>query len=509
MWALALLLVGAGCPEGQYPALALYGSSLGLVEEHDPLLAGAPLELIQLYPIQNASTATAAALLHARGELSCGEKIEVSRAELRSPVDRSPLDEPLHQPLLAPLRGTTNEGAHQEARIARIYDMATFKSPLSARLPIRLSPPQLINVPGGSALSIALESDAFGTTDRAFGPIIRLNYVATATDAPPYRPLIEPYLLLSPSTSVRLMLDEDGDTLQLGARIAASRPGFGAIDRRFELPEGAPYDPGDVTGRLLVAHSLAAGLPAVSLGFSLLSGNPGCTLLCNQNDQPIPGDQAFLARFLARSDASVAAADRRLNVYTLALYAAAFGSVIIPTARRGLFSRYEIFEDLAVIGEGVLIGLTTPLTLETRFGRARPISFRPGNSVGREGRDANGAPFVAVRTAAASSAATAAITLLFVEEAGPGWVVPAILGLGTLTTLVGYSEADAGRVYPSDIPLAVINGFLSGAGAVLWHRIFWRGWPGDTSRGDLPLRLRGLDLRFANDVAIVTATGEL
>lgn len=511
MFALALLLVGAGCPLGQHPALAAYGpqSSLGIVEAGDPLLLGEARGLVRLYPIENASTATSAAALHAAGALSCASLIEVAYAELRSPVDRSPLDEPLRQPLLAPFKGNTNEGADQEARIARIYDMATFKSPRSARLPMRLSPPQTVNVPGGSALSIALESDAFGTTDRAFGPIIRLNSTATATDAPPYQPLVEPYLLLSPSTSVRLMLDEDQDTLPLGARIFGSRAGFGAIDRTLELPVGDPYDPGDVTGRLLVAHSLGAGLPSLSIGFSLLSGNPGCTVLCDQNDQPIPGDQAFLARFLARSDASVAAADRRLNIYTLALYAAAFGSVVIPTARRGVFSRYEILEDLAVIGEGVLIGLTTPLTLETRFGRARPISFRPNNTVGREGRDANGAPFVAVRTAAASSASSAAITLLFVEEAGPGWVVPAILGLGALTTMVGYSEVDAGRVYPSDIPLGVINGFLSGAGVVLWHRIFWRGWPGDTSRGDLPLRLRGLDLRFANDVAIVTATGEL
>jgi hypothetical protein len=247
----------------------------------------------------------------------------------------------------------------------------------------------------------------------------------------------------------------------------------------------------------------------LSLGFSLLSSNPGCNVLCNRDDQPVPGDRAYLARFLARSDRQVQDADDRLNIFTLALFGAAFGSALLPTGRRGVLSRFEIIEDLAVIGEGVLVGLTTPLTLETRLGRARPISFRPNNTVGREGRDANGAPFVAVRTAAASSASTAAITLLFVEEAGPGWVVPAILGLGTLTTLVGYAEVDAGRVFPSDIPLAVVNGFLSGAGVVLWHRIFWRGWPGDTSRGDLPLRLRGLDLRFANDVAIVTATGEL
>src|SRR5262245_60352191 len=208
---LALLLsVAASCPSDQ---LTVFENRLAIVPPGSPLLDRAlpPDAMITLYPVANASTATAAAILAKTGEILCEGPIQISRNSFRSPVDGSSLDEPLRQPVLAPFKGVTNEGADQEARIARIYDMATFKSVEDARLPVRRSPPQVVNVPGGAALSFTLEADAFGTTDRAFGPILRLNFVATATDAPAYRPAVTPYLLLSPSTSVRLMLDEDED----------------------------------------------------------------------------------------------------------------------------------------------------------------------------------------------------------------------------------------------------------------------------------------------------------
>jgi hypothetical protein len=50
---------------------------------------------------------------------------------------------------------------------------------------------------------------------------------------------------------------------------------------------------------------------------------------------------------------------------------------------------------------------------------------------------------------------------------------------------------------------------LSGAGTVLWHSIFWRGWPGDTERGDLPLRLRGVNVGFLEGGASVGIAGAI
>lgn len=508
MWALALLLA-ATCPKVQHPALTAFSADgqvrLAIVPEGAPLLSGTAGASVELLPIENARTATLAAILEQSGELACGATIAVSRADLRSPVDLDPLDAPLHEVVLAPHRGVMSEGAAQEARLARIFDLATFKSADAARLPLHLEDARVVRVPGGSALSLAIEGGAFGVVDRVFGPVVRLNEAATSTT--PIDPA--PSFLFSPSTAARIELDDREGSLRAGDRVQASSSRYGAIDRALVASPHAPYDPGDVAGRFFVAHGLALGLPSLSLGFSMLTQQPECNVLCNPRDQPIPGDRAFLARFLARDDASIARASARLNTSELLLIAGAFTSVLLPTARRGVISRLEILEDVLIIGEGVLVGLTTPVTLQTRFGRARPLIFRPNAPQGNAGRDAVGAPFVAVRTSAASAASTAAITLLFVEEAGPGWVVPAILGFGALTTYVAYSELDAGRAFPSDIPLAVINGFTAGAGVVLWNRIFWRGWPGDTSRGDLPLRLRGIDLRFANDVAIATLSGEL
>ncbi len=508
MWALALLLV-ATCPKVQHPALTAFaddaGAHLAIVPEGSPLLEGSLEGTVSLYPVTNAATATLAAILDTSGELVCSASISVSIEKLRSPVDFDPVDAPLHEVVLAPHRGVMSAGADREARMGRIYDLATFKSPDSARLPLHLTEPRVVSVAGGAALSLAIEGGAFGVVDRVFGPVVRLNEAATSTT-----PIeLPPSIFFSPSTVARMELDDREGTLAAGDRVRASRPGYGAIDRPLLASKYAPYDSGDVAGRFFLAHGLALGLPSASLGFSLLTSEPGCEVLCNPRDQPFPGDRAFLARFLARDDASIARASARLNTAELLLIAGAFTSVLLPTARRGFLSRLEILEDAMVIGEGVLVGLTTPMTLQTRFGRARPLIFRPKAPEGNKGRDAVGAPFVAVRTSAAAAASTSAITLLFVEEAGPGWVVPAILGFAALTTYVAYSELDAGRAFPSDIPLAVINGFTAGAGVVLWNRIFWRGWPGDTSRGDLPLRLRGIDLRFANDVAIATLSGEL
>src|SRR5205823_6505306 len=161
--------------------------------------------------------------------------------------------------------------------------------------------------------------------------------------------------------------------------------------------------------------------------------------------------------------------------------------------RRGLVSRAEVIEDAMIIGEGMLVGLSTPLWLQRRIGRARPHLFHPELGKDLTGRDAVGAPLVALNTTVVFSGFSAATTLLLLEDAGSGFIFPASLILGSMASLTAYWEVHAGVVFPSDVPLAIIEGLLSGAGTVLWHQIFWRGWPGDNERGDLPLRLRGID----------------
>jgi hypothetical protein len=101
---------------------------------------------------------------------------------------------------------------------------------------------------------------------------------------------------------------------------------------------------------------------------------------------------------------------------------------------------------------------------------------------------------MALNTTVVLSAYSAATTLMILEESGSGWIFPTSVALGGMALLTTYWEVHAGEAFPSDVPLAVVEGLLSGAGTVLWHHIFWRTWPGDTDRGDLPLRLRSVDV---------------
>lgn len=86
----------------------------------------------------------------------------------------------------------------------------------------------------------------------------------------------------------------------------------------------------------------------------------------------------------------------------------------------------------------------------------------------------------------------AAATLFLLEDAGPGWIVPVSVLLCGLTAGVAYLEVHAGAVFPSDIPVGVVSGLAAGAATVFWHQIFWKGWPVDPERGELPLRLRAI-----------------
>jgi hypothetical protein len=283
--------------------------------------------------------------------------------------------------------------------------------------------------------------------------------------------------------------------------------GYGGLDRPVAAYAGSPPRPGDVLGRFFVAHGLAAGLPLFSIGLSLLNTNPSCITFCAANNQPFPGDRAYLDRLLARSAEDIHLSDVTFRTLEISTISMAFLSTLIPTARRGLISRFEVIEDAMIVGEGMLIGLSTPLWLQRRIGRARPVSFHPEIAQGLHGGDAVGAPLMALNTTVVWSAFSSATTLLILEEAGPFWTFSSALALGALAGACTYWEVHAGAVFPSDIPLAIIDGLLSGAGAVLWNQIFWRGWPGDTARGDLPLRLRGLGIGLTPTGAGLMARG--
>jgi hypothetical protein len=447
-------------------------------------------------PIREVKTATEAAIRARAHAIACAKSATIAWADLRSPIDGKPLDAPIREVVLAPEKGVTDRGSDEEALAALVFDRATDKSADGARLPLRPRPPKIARTRAGDVLAVEIESEAFGTTAVAFGPVLRLDAPALTSTlalqgvfAPRHRSFYT-----SRATEVRLALDDRRGALRPGDRIEARAPGFGAIDRPIGASESPPYDPGDVSGRFLVAHGLATGLPLLSIGLSLLNVTPACVTLCGASDQPLSVDASDLDRVVRRSASDLRASNvtfRTLEISTIAL---AFSSVLIPSARRGVLSRSEVIEDAMIIGESMLVGLSTPLWLQRRIGRARPISFHAELGPTLTGRDAVGAPFMALNTTVVFSAFSSAATLMILEESGPGWIFPAALALGGLAGLSAYWEVHAGVVFPSDVPLAIVEGLLAGAGTALWHHIFWRGWPGETERGDLPLRLKNLDL---------------
>jgi hypothetical protein len=168
-------------------------------------------------------------------------------------------------------------------------------------------------------------------------------------------------------------------------------------------------------------------------------------------------------------------------------------TTLIPSNRRGVLSRVEILEDALIIGEAISVSWTTPLFIQARAGRRRPIAFRDDTNLGDSGRDAVAPSLVSIRSNRAAVMLGASMMLLIVEDAGWGWVATATAVLAGLVAAVSYYEVQSGLAFPSDIPLGIFDGFVNGMGVVVYHRIFWRGWPSD-ERGGLPLRLQGLHL---------------
>lgn len=451
------------------------GHRFGVLPADAPLLDRpvAPDEAVTLFPLASNDL----------DDPRCEAAVTIPARRLLRPASLARVFEPAPLPTIAPVRGTLDPGSAATVRIAAVHDLATSKG--STILPTYAETRE-VQVPHGTTLATRFVSPAYGVTRYIYGPVLRLG--ATSAAAPFVEPpAIAASPLVSAEALVRRRLDERDAALQPGDRLRHREPGLGAIDVEV-TSAGAIYDAGDATDRFLVAHGVAIGLPALSLSLSLL-GADDCVSICAE--QAFGFDERYLERFASRDAGAVRAARRRLTIFEAAGFGLAALSILVPTARRGVFDRLELLEDGLVIFEGVLVGMTTPSFLAARLPRNRPVAFHPTLAAEYEGRAAFAPPFVAFHASAVGSAWGAATTLLIVEEARWPWVLLSTLLLGGATAAVSYAEVDAGLAFPSDVAVAGIYGFLNGAGTVLWHQLFWKGWP-DAPRGNLPLQIRGV-----------------
>ena len=129
------------------------------------------------------------------------------------------------------------------------------------RAPAQPAPAQL------TTNDVEIESDAYGTVNIAYGPVLRINSGASTSTLAlqGLQAIHHRSPLTSRASEVRLALDDRGGTLRYGDRIRAEAPGFGSIDRPFTMSSTRAYDPGDTRGRFFLAHGLAAGLPLFSI----------------------------------------------------------------------------------------------------------------------------------------------------------------------------------------------------------------------------------------------------
>jgi hypothetical protein len=249
-------------------------------------------------------------------------------------------------------------------------------------------------------------------------------------------------------------------------------------------------DRGPPWGRLALAHGLGLGIPLALWGTGLIGGAPRCRVLCDDTP-PLGVDAALLARVRSRDPAQV----RRLRGWArgvdLTLVGLGLLSTLVPTARRGALSRWEALEDALILGEGVFLAYTGPQGMRARFGRARPLAHHPSLGPELDPDDAVGPAFLALGANRAGAWAGGVVTMLLLEEAPWGYTLVAGVLLGGLGIASATLEVEAGFAYPSDAPLGFITGAINGAGMVLWHRMFWPGWPGG-ARGALPLQLQGV-----------------
>ncbi len=488
------------CPgERPYP-IAAYAADdapvYGVVPGGAPILerALAPDEEVTLFVLATQTLDASAEVLE------CRAPITVRADRLLRPASLEPLFDPVPMPTVAPQRGVTDAGDEVTARVARVLDLATLKDASSYVLPTFAEAARPVAVEGGVTLGADIFSPPLGHTRTVFGPVLSLG---GSPPPPPPAPSFEAKrsAWLSYETIVRRQLDDEARAVAPGARVTGAAPGLGGIDARFE-PAVTPHDPDAWAERFLLAHGLALGLPSFSLSFSLF-GSPSCVTMCNE--QVFGFDQAWLDGFVLRSADDVRGAQNTLLALEIATYGIAALTTLIPTARRGLLNRIEIAEDMLIVFEGVLVALTTPYFLAARLGRNRPVAFHPTLAADYDEQASLVPPFMSFHANAAGAAWGATTTLLIVEEAGWGWVVASSILMGAMTAAVSWEEVDAGLAFPSDVVLSSLYAFLNGGGTVLWHEIFWRGWPG-SDRGALPLRIHGVRVEPTDGGTMIGAT---
>lgn len=423
------------------------------------------------------------------GTARCEAPRSVRASVLASPVDGRRLSRPIALPELGLVRGATTAPSEAEARLGLVHDLSTWKRVEDARPPVRAGVVHGVVLAEGRALAVDLVLDALGETRSFFGAIVAVDAAPGTRRAPPrtQRLTSDPSPLVGDAALARRALDDRAGALVPGDVVVGSAPGLGALALAIGPYASRAWVPPESALRFAVAHGAATGLSLASIGLSMLERRPTCVVLCSAGALGLPGDRAFVERFARVSDAERARASRALGAVELGVFGASLATVLVPSGRRGVFSRVELLEDVLVLGEAWLVGWTTPLTLQARLGRARPGAIARGTAI--EGRGDVTAPLFAPRTTAVASVAGAATSLLVVEEASVLWTIPAALVLASLTATTAYLEVRAGEAFLSDVPLAIVGGVGSGAAVVLWHALFWRGWPGDSARGALPLRL--------------------
>lgn len=445
--------------------------------------ASGPAREIVVWPVA-ARTATAAAAAWAESRnLVCGEPRRVGVQALL-PVDGGP--RAVERPVLAPKKGVTGPGSPDEAAYARVLALATLRVEDEDLLPIEVAPAGLVAVPGGRAQAAWLVAGPLGAVARVVGPVLELGAPAREAPAPPPAPAPPG---VGREAQLRVWLDDARDRPP-PAEVDFEVPGAGRWARPIVAADVARVDRSDVGYRLAVAHGVAGGFVTASVLVTIFD-EPECFWMCEGS--PFGFDDAYAEAFARRPAASVERDRRVLRGLDVSIAALGVLTVLAPSARHGVLSRWEILEDAAILAEGVLVAYTTPLSLESRFARARPIAFHPELGPEASPRTRVGPPFMAYGANRSGAWLGGVLAMLITEEAPWPYTLSAGLALGGLTAASAYFEVRAGLAYPSDIPLSLIYGAINGAGTFMWHRWFWGGWPG-TRTGDAPLRIQGLGL---------------
>lgn len=481
----ALPICGCGGPCAAAPQLVRPGPT-----------SWAVLHEGQLHPIQARTATQAAERFAQQGRLSCGPARPAETAELLSILQGQGVTRPVQRPVLAPKRGVSGySGDPNEYAYARVLDLASLRTADEDVLPLTVGRPVWVSVPGGSAQARALLAVGFGGLRQVFGPVLRLGQPGEEA-APASEPVPAS---VGQAAALRVAID---NTPPPPPDVGFEVPGLGRWARPLKVWAGPREDRSGVGKRLAVAHGGAAGFATASILMTVFS-EPKCRVLCDDTP-PLGIDASYLRRFSARSADRVRRDQGVYLALDLSLAGLSLLSTLIPSARHGVLSRWEILEDALILSEGVVVAYTSPLGLESRFARSRPLRFHPELGPVTSQRRSVGPAFMAYGANRAGAWLGGVLTMLIVEEASWGYTLAAGLTLGGLAVASAYYEVQAGLAYPSDAPLSILYGAINGAGTFMWHRWFWAGWPG-AKTGDLPLRLQGVGISGLPGGAAVSA----